>query len=1298
MKSRKLVLAVLVGLLLLMAGQQGIWAQSGAGSIQGTVTDSTGAVIPGAVIHVVNDATGVAANTKSNGVGFYQVPDLFTGRYTITATATGMKTYKTSIELLVAQNGVINPVMTAGAVTQQVIVSGNAVQLTTTDNGAITSTLENNRINQLPMNGRNLTTLANMATPGLENSGQRINGLLTDGLEYRADGSETTLLHGGGEAKNTQLQDPDSVQEVQILTSNNGAQYSTAATAIITTKSGTNSLHGTAFETARNNGIGIAKSRSDPSNLVAPEYIRNEFGASAGGPIILPHVYHGKDKSFWFFAFERYSLAQGSVLNRKVPTMAMRQGNFSGAVNAKGILQTIYDPSTTTANANCPMAGSTKTSNNAYCRTPFANNTIPIGEESPDAAILYATMPRPTSAANPLVENNLNTDSHVFQYVPQFTVRLDHVFNEKNRVYVHFQDESTPVYLLTNGSERSVAATVNGVTLPAGATEGMQSEPSQDFNAAVGYTHVFSPTFYAETVAAEQWFRADNFYGPSQTTDYESELGMPNDFGQPGFPAVSGLIDSLQSSQNGNGESQIIWNIDENLTKIMGKHQLHFGGHWQHYRDAEQPAGLKDAIAFGSYSTALYNSSTGKNYTGAPNTGIDDASFFLGSPGSFTENLPPIIGHYHWDDLDGYFQDDYHMNKNLTWNIGLRYSARPGVTTKYGLNSTVDFKTGAIVTAATPSSWVSRGFTTQPVVTSMENIGVVFETPQEAGMPSNLERNYDLNFLPRVGFAYQLFGKYGTVVRGAFGRYTERSDIANFVNHDIKNAPLVATWGQSYSTPAQAIDSLPNELLRYNDPVKFGVLGTNMAHVVNTTGTNSILPGIKQWADDPNWAPIFVSETNFTIEQPFKGNSVLRVSWVWTHSSNLDISHSFNQNPSTYQWEMAKGVVPPTGGASVIGTPLQNTYSTTAKGPYNQTIYGSGSSYITKTGWMNDNALQVNYQRLFHHGFAYQIYYVFGKDLRAGGSVAGDLDTIGSSTANYADYPGAEGTVATMTSPYGTIGRSWVAPPPPSNVPIWANYHALNHYELYGLDNGIPIHHIQFNGILDLPIGRGKWLLGNVNRFVNELIGGYEIAGQGSVVSQVFLGPTTYWGAEAPIHVYKHKYPIVDCSSGVCYKEYLWYNGYLSPEVTTGVAGSVCTANCITGLPADYVPAQTPIDNTPGTTYFGDDEVQITAPNLNKGQPTDIAYDAGPTGAPMGSHTFLNGPMNWEADASIFKVFPITEHTSLRVNMDVFNVFNHQGYNNPSTTSGEEEVQPGVGVASSHNAARQIQLTARITF
>jgi Carboxypeptidase regulatory-like domain len=229
-------------------------SQSGAGSIQGTVTDQTGAVIPGATIHVVNNATGVAANAKTNAVGFYQVPGLFTGSYTLTISAPNMKSYRAGVQLQVAQAAVINPVMSTGPVTQQVEVSSDIVQLTTTDNGTIASTLESNRINQLPMNGRLLLTLAGETTPGLESTGQRANGLMPEALEYVADGVPLSNRNFGGEGNSTQAQlpDPDAVQEVRIETTNTSAMYSAPATGIITTKSGTNSLHGSFFETARN--------------------------------------------------------------------------------------------------------------------------------------------------------------------------------------------------------------------------------------------------------------------------------------------------------------------------------------------------------------------------------------------------------------------------------------------------------------------------------------------------------------------------------------------------------------------------------------------------------------------------------------------------------------------------------------------------------------------------------------------------------------------------------------------------------------------------------------------------------------------------------------------------------------------------------------------------------------------------------------------------------------------------------------------------------------------------------------
>lgn len=749
------IVAILAVLALLICGSSAM-AQSGAGSIQGTVQDSTRAVIPGATITVVNQATGVASTTKSNSVGFYQVPDLFTGTYTVIVSAPNMKTYKTSIELLVAQNAAINPVLVPGAITQQVEVAGNAVQLTTTDNGTISSALDNARINQLPQNGRSLLQLTQLTTPGIENNGLRANGLMRAGLDYVADGITTTNLHYGGEFdKSQETQDPDSVQEVQVQMNDSGAQYATPSTAVITTKSGTNSLHGTAFETARNNAIGVAKARNNPANFTAPPLIRNEFGVSAGGPIILPHVYHGRDKSFWFLAYERYSIAQDTSTQAAVPTMAMRQGDFSGLYNGNNILQTIFDPATTTAaSSTCAFTNVTQT----YCRTPFPNNQIPIGEESPTAKILYDITPQPTSTANPLVANNLTAPANTYEVIPQVTFRIDHEFNERNRFYLRFSDVNTTVDI--SGGPRSVAA--DG--LPAGADHGYSNSPVDAIFTALGYTHIFSPTFFAETILGQQWLNSWVLTGADPNTDYEAKLGMPNNFGQTGFPGTSGLLFNSVTTQNSTLTSQIISVLDENLTKIAGRHQLHFGARFRHNRQADLPAALTDAIAFAPDATGIYNASTGPNYGNTPNAGYGDASFFLGSADSYTVNTQTPHVHSHVNEFDAYLQDDYHVTRNLMLNLGLRYEAHPALWTKYGLPAAFDYKNDAEVLAVPPATLIAEGYTTQAIITNDENIGVKFETAAEAGMPATtLMKSYYLNFLPRAGLAYQL-GKFGTIL------------------------------------------------------------------------------------------------------------------------------------------------------------------------------------------------------------------------------------------------------------------------------------------------------------------------------------------------------------------------------------------------------------------------------------------------------------------------------------------------------------------------------------------------------
>ena len=1208
-------------------------AQSGAGSIQGTVQDASNAAIPGCAVHVVNQNTGVTNDTTSNGSGFYSVPGLFAGPYTITFSAPGMKKYQSSVTLQDAQNATLNPKLSVGEVTEQVTVSGDTAQLATYDSGTVSNQLDYKRIDQLPQNGRNVLGLAQNTTPGLEANGTRANGLMGEGMEYSQDGAPMTNRNFGGEANTAQaiLPDPDSVQEVRVETLNSSAQFSTPATAILTTKSGTNQYHATMFETARNNAIGVAKARQNPANFAAPHLVRNEFGASGGGPISIPKIYNGKKRTFFFVSYERFSLRQASSELVAVPTAAMRTGDFSGLINGAGIAQILYDPNSTVKGT--------------YTRTPFVGNQIPISRESPLAKTLYAATPLPTSSDNPLVHSNFNATNNVQQTVPNITTRLDHVFNQSNRVYFRFTDIHQDQQALRNYPANS-PANIAGGGLPAGAT-GFQDQPVTTISGALGLSHIFSPTFFSESIISQQW---QSFYvqgNPVSLGNYEAQLGLPNNFGQGGFPAIgANLIMPYGGSQWNYGMNQILSTADENLTKISGKHQIAFGGRYRHERFGYLSDRSPDTVAFTNQATALYDPSTGANYGALPNTGYQDADFFLGAASSYSQNKNAPFGRYREQEVDFYGQDTWRVSNRLTLNFGLRWEMHPAPHANDGLDVTFDINHDALMLPNPLSFYIDKGYTNQTIVTNLQNLGVKFETPAQAGLPSSGIRNSMYNFNPRVGFAWTPFANRATVVRGGYGEYIYPVPIRNSVRYDSANYPFTASYSQSYTSAAQSPDGLPNYLLR--SPVTT-VAGLNTTGVVNSGNINSLLPGIGLTTLSPDYPPAHVKEANFTIEQPFKDGSVLRATYVYTHGTNLDQNYQYNSHPSTYVWEAVNGVVPPTG-----------TYANTATGPYDQTVWGSGNVLSLKTGFSNDSALQLNYQKQFSHGFAYQIYYVYSRAFRVGGNTFRDNVL----------YPAADflpGVLPKGLDP-GTIQN-------PSQ--------ALNRYENYHIDTAIPEHRLNYNGVVDLPVGKGKRFLGKSNKFVDAVLGGYQVAFVGQVISQGFQVAASNWGATSQIQNYGSSVPITDCRSGVCYPSYLWFNGYISPTVINAAK------NGLIGIPASYTPYLAPINNTPGTTQFGNNNVPLT---LKNGSVVQTGYSPGPSGANPFSQTVLRGPFNYETDISIYKTFSITERVKLRVNVDGFNAFNLQGRVNPNTTDGIESLQ------TSYWTPRQIQFSGRLSF
>jgi len=1333
-------------------------AQSGAGSIQGTVTDSTGAVIPGAIIHVVNQGTNIAVDTKSNAVGFYQVPDLFTGTYVVTITAPGMKTYKQTIELLVAQNAAINPSMTAGNVTQQVTVTADTVQLTTTDNGTIASTLENQRINQLPMNGRNILQLAAETTPGLgscnqDSNGQCANGLMGYGMEYVADG--VTLEgreFGGGHVGQAQFPDPDSIQEMRVETTGLNAQYATPATGVITTKSGTNSLHGSLFWTTRNSYWGTAKQRQSPSNYVSPPYIRNEIGGSVGGPIVLPHVYHGKDKSFFFFAYERYSLASIAGETATVPSTLWRNGDFSTMIGSSGALQTLYDPNTTVYKGGTwtrqtftqefsegPGAGPTNCNGDTNC--------IPLNRESPTAQVVNAISPLPSpqyASVNPLLGTNLSANNPTELRAPTYTFRLDHAFNENNRAYLRFTMTPETQTVLRNqpsAQPATIAATVNGVNYPANAS-GDTFYQYFMLPVSVGYTHVFSPTFYSETVASQQWFQEQNNAGGTPLANFESQMGLPNNFGEPGFPYFENIVFPVDGTQFIYGVTQIIDNLDENLVKTMGKHQLLFGGRYRHERFGSRPDEAQDNIQFNGYGTALLNSSSSPSaYSSVTNTGQLNADFFIGAPQIYSVNKQASYQHMHDMEFDAYVQDNYRIARNLTLNLGLRYEAHPAMWEKYGLMTSFDLKNDAMVLGAPIATLISEGFTTQAAISNDENDGAKFETASQAGLPDKLINDDNLVFLPRVGVAWQPFGHWGTVLRGGYGIYAFPVPFRSSVKNVAGNNPYQINYQMQFNSPGQSPDCISSYELRAVQSGASGVstypqnctpsssvgtmpiMGVNSSNAVNSSSTNSILPGFGNFAINPDYPVDRATNINFTIEQPTKWNSAIRISYVFSHGSRLDQYFYYNNHPSNFVWEMQNGVnAVPSGGSSVIGTSAANTYSSTATGPYDQTTWG-GNSMSQKSGWSNDNQLQASYQKLYHHGIAWQVMFDWQKNLRNGGNWSRDnqvdpyenyLTTAAANTTF--GYPiCTTGVVCTKGAPdtfAGTPISMALPPKPPTGTPSWAFYHALDKFENYGtVDTATPKKQLQYTYIVDLPMGRGKKFFGTANRLVDEIVGGYQIAGDANLYSSDFTITATHWGPTNPLQVYKHKYPITDNRNGHVYTNYLWWNGYIPPtQIASNACGTGITGNPTTTVPSNYQPYQTPMDvgcsapvggKTVTDQYYGSDEVGIIVPGASQATAVSIGYQPSPNTSSSGSwaganpfsKTVLDGPFNFVNDASLFKVFPITERVNFRFNMDIFNLFNNQGSVAPSGSDGTQNL-----TTTSNNSARMVQFSLRLNF
>ena len=1220
--------------------------QTGSGTVQGVVRDVSSAVVAGARVTIVNTATMVRLSTAANDVGFFAFPPVQPGFYTITVAATGMDTWEGKFQLPVGQTAEISPVLKVGAVTAQITVAGEVAPLVTTSDATISTNLEHARIEQLPENGRNIANLVLLASPGLV-GGQDgainpiVNGL-RDGVEMYQDGAVIKNRDTGDFSG--RLPGVDSVEEVRVETSLSSAKSDRPGAVILSTRSGSNGVHGTLFETNRDSAIGVARARTDYYTK-PPHFVRNEFGGSVGGPVIVPKLYNGRNRTFFFTTYERLFQESASTFGTEMATSTMRQGDFSGLINSIGQPLTIYDPLTTGATPN-------------YQRTPFPSNQIPVSRESPLAKYLFSVTPAPNYAANPLIGDNYYGLASYTTRDYMSTTRIDHVLSERDRIFGRFSVNRDDYWY-----PRDVPTLDN--------TMNTVYNLYLDTNGAASWIHTFSPTFLSETlVTFSREHKITSAPPNGGIPNLASFLGMPNPVGSTWTPfSVSGpgfaLAYSVQQPRENFSDILV---IDQNFTRIHGRHEILFGGRYhQEYLHSliDQPS---DTVSFSSNFTGLFDPTSGSAYSAVPNTGYSAASLFVGAASGYSEGVvAPAFG-LRSPEYAAYIQDNWRASSKLTLNFGLRYEDLPATGTVGNYSISFDPKTDSIVLGRSLQDMYQNKTLNPSAIAQYQAIGMKLETPSQAGYPASLIQGSPWNFEPRAGFAYRIGeAQKPFVLRGGYGIYDAQTALRVWDTGVGGSAPLA--YGITYSLDNQGIssDGLPNYSLRTAPQY---VAGQNSQHALDNPALVQIAPGSKGVSYiNPYQPPSMSQEWNVSLGREILPGIIAKLGYVGTHAIHLPQKYNLNAAPNSYIWYVTTGQPLPTG-----------TYAATATEPYDKTTWGAITD-LQKTGYSNYNSLQIEVQRRYSRGYGFQFFYVMS-------------NAFTNSTL-----------VANGGGPTITPASSYL----PGAVP--QDFNQLNRDLYYTRDTAIPKHQLTWNWVVDLPFGRGKPLGHNVGKFLDEVIGGWQLAGTGSYRSNYWSLPTSNWGPTGPVQVYGKKYPIQDCSGGTCIPGYLYWNGYISPHLIneTNAAGQ-CIGIC--GVPSSYKPAVTPLIPY-GTTAL--------PPNAPAGTNVSSYWDTNTVWVPLKNGTvvrttynsnynpwqnqYFPGPWNFGLNASLFKVFAATERVKFRFNADFFQVLNNPGRLQPGNLlcastlatcpSGNAAIQY---TNASANSPRVLQLGLRMTW
>lgn len=916
------------------------------GGLSGNVKDPSGASVANATVTLTNQATNVRQSQNTGSAGTFAFPQVQPGSYRLEAEAAGFKKFiQTDIAIEVQQQASIDPVLQIGDTTESVQVTAET-PLLQPNTSSLGQVVNNRSIMELPLIGRNTLALV-VLTAGTVPMGA-FGGIPARTNAYNqgyfsTNGSQVltneTLMDGipaNAALFNAPAYVPvvDGVEEFKVQTNSFSAEFGRTGGGVvnIVTKSGTNLLHGTAYDFYRNNHLDANNFFNNLNNRPLPFNNMNQFGGTVGGPIVLPHIYNGHDKTFWFFGYEGLRERRGLTQVETVPTQAQLAGNFKGG-------PIIYDPLSTVPDPARP---------GQYLRTPFENNVIPASRIDAVAAKVRGYYPAPNATGTASGANNFIGNGAAPNSQNQYTGRIDHSITASQRIFarVSWSDVQRGAVDFFGTGAGWINPGGGGVPLVFGAR-----------NAALDYTNAITPTLLLDMRYG--FVRQFVTKVPQLTGIDLTSVGFPSSFANQTFWDALPAFQPSGYQPIAAATSDLIHRFDNthsmaaSLTKVLQTHTMKMGADYRFIPIGElQPNAPQGTFNFNSQFT-------GSNPLAASSTsGSAIASFLLGYPNSGTIDYNPqvsISSRY----FGIYFQDDWRVTTKLTLNLGLRYELETGRNERYDRLSWFN-----------PA--VANPIASQVGISGLRG-GLEFANVDGN---SRYQKNTDLNnFGPRFGLAYQLTPK--TVIRAGYGFFYLP------MTGDDTGRSLGSEGYFAATTFVSSLDGGITPASKLSNPFPNGLVQPPG----NSLGLKSLLGQdiITGFRGDRT---AYTQQWNFNLQREIPGGILIDGSYAGSKSNKLPLDLQLNQLPDQYLSlgsQLLQQVPNPFFGIITVGSLSGRTI------PYGQLLrpfpeFGAVSIRAAHQGNAIYHSFQAKAERRFSKGFSLMVAYTKSKNITDSGS------------------------------------------------------------------------------------------------------------------------------------------------------------------------------------------------------------------------------------------------------------------------------------------------------------------------